>query len=151
MSEPTLTISIDRTPLEKAPLVLSGVDGDGNPIGVMNFQEPGLIPRVTYAPSPVYTHGEVPLAWSYQQGLLSWDSFPDATTEAAAEFLYGELVEALTQWPSFPVTIVQSGVTKLWTCHVGSVQPEARTRANLTDHDTVWAVSVPCYPTPVVS
>lgn len=148
MSEPTFTISIDRTALAKAPLVFSGTDGDGV-LGAMNYQEPGAIPRVQSL-SPLYTHGEVPLAWSFQQGLIRWSAFADSSTEVASKTLQAELVEAVTQWPSYEVTVNEDGAQSVWTCHPGSVEPEARTRANLVDHNPVWTISLPCYPVPVI-
>lgn len=150
MAEPTLTITIDRASLGKSPLVFSATDGVGQ-LGCGSFQKPGMVARVTYAPSPAYQHGEIPLAWSLQQGLLNWTAFPDVGTETEAQALYAEIWEAATQWPSYLVTTVEDDApAETWTCYPGSVEPEARTRANLLDHDTVWAIALPCYPVSAV-
>lgn len=144
---PTLTISIDRTLVAKDPLVFSAVDGDGA-LGVMSFQAPGRIPR-HLSISPVYTHSDVSLGWSFQQGLLRWETFPDVASEAAAKALYLDIIEACTQWPSYAVTVTEGEASAdVWTCKPGSVEPAARTRANMVDHDTVWSIALPCYPVP---
>ena len=145
MTTPALTVSIDRTSLSLAALVASGTN-DATVLGVTGYSEPGAVPRVTYGPTSAYLHGDKPLAWSYQQGVLQLEIVARASTETAAQALYDALAAAITQWPSYAVTTVVNGVTKVWTCYPGSLVPAERTLVDLRNHDAAWAVSLPCYP-----
>ncbi len=143
----TLLISINRTSLALAPLVLSGSD-DANPIGITDYTEPAMQPRVTYAPDSAYEDGSTPLAVSWQQVPLAFDvSTTNAATEAASRLLIAELRQAISQF-SFTVTVVVDGApAETWTCHAGAIQPVgSRTFANLARHNPEWSVTIPAHP-----
>jgi hypothetical protein len=144
----SLTISIDRTSLSLTPLVLSAVD-DANPLGIVNFTEPGRIARIRYAPPSDIFHGDSALAMTYQQALLAFDVVTDqAATEQASRDLLDDLRDALGQFPYTTTTIVNGATPQVWTCDPGSVAPIARTWFNLENLDPVASVTIPCYPIP---
>lgn len=140
-----LTISIDRTALSLSPLVFVG-SGDGQ-LGVTDYREPAMQPRLRVAPASDFIHGEVALAWSWQQTILEWSFATFGTTEAESRSLLAEVRTAVTQGLSFPVTVTVNGVAETWSCSPGPVNPESpRTFENLRDSDPTWSVSLPCYP-----
>jgi len=144
----TLLISIDRTSLALEPLVLSGTDDD-NPIGVTNYTEPVIQPRMTYAPDSAYEDDPLPLARVWQQTALLFDiSTTDAATEAASRTLVAEVRQAIGQFPLFLVTVtVDDAPAETWTCHAGTIQPVGgRTTSDLEHHDPEWSVTIPAHP-----
>lgn len=146
MVDPTLTISIDRTALSLPPLVFVG-SGEGS-LGVVDYREPAMQPRVRFAPSSDFIHGDVPLSWSWQQTLLDWAFFTDVESEAESRALLAEVRAAVTQGLSFMVSVSVSGApAESWSCSPGPLVPESgRTYENLRDSDPVWSLSLPCYP-----
>lgn len=148
----TLHITIDRTSLGLAPLVLSGSD-DANPIGITDYVEPALLPRATFAPDSAYEDGSTQLAVSWQQTILGFEvSTTEAATEAASRLLIAELRQAISQF-SFAVDVtVDSAPTETWTCNTGSMQPVgSRTFANLANHNPEWSVTIPAHPTRAIA
>lgn len=148
----TLLITIGRTSLGKAPLVLSGTD-DANPIGVTGYTEPAESARVLYAPDSPHENGSTPLAVAWEQTIVGFDvSTTDAATESAMRALIAELREALRQF-TFPVTVqVGDAPAETWTCHPGSVTPAGgRTTVDLENHDPIWSVVIPAQPFPTVA
>jgi hypothetical protein len=144
---PTFDISIDRTSLSLAPLEMSGNDGATTALKVTTYRAPAMQARVKYAPSSEYVHGDVPLAWSWQQAILTFDvTTRGAATEAAAKAAVAELVEAVARL-SYTVTVTEDGVVEAWACDPGTVAPrDDRNRVDLEYHSTVWTVSIPCHP-----
>jgi hypothetical protein len=140
----TLVITISGD----TPLVMDGSEAGASALGVTAYTEPAVQPRVSYAPTSPYLHGEAPLGWSYQQTLLSFSVAPIApASEAAARALIETLRAAVTRM-SFTVTVNVNGAgNEVWACHVGSVTPAGgRDSVNLRDHNPEWNVSIPCYP-----
>lgn len=146
MPDPTLTISIDRSALSLSPLLFVG-SGDGQ-LGITDYREPAMQPRLRVAPASDFIHGEIPLAWSYQQTILEWSFATFGTTEAESRTLVAEVRAAVTQGLSFPVTVTVNGApAETWSCNPGQVVSETpRTYENLRDSDPTWLVSLPCYP-----
>lgn len=146
MVDPTLTISIDRTVLSLSPLVFVG-QGDGE-LGIEDYREPAIQPRVSYAPSSEWQHGEIAMGWSYQQSILEWSFFTDVDTESESRALIAAVRAAVTQGINFEVTVsVSDADDEVWVCNPGSVSPtESRTYLNMRTPDPVWNVSLPCYP-----
>lgn len=147
--DPTLTISIDRTSLSLSPLLASGRE-DGTTLGVTSFTEPAKMPRVTYAPSSAYSHGETPLAWAYQQALLRFEIVASVSDEAGSKAQLAALEAACAQWPTFTVTVtVGNAAPRVYSCHPGSVEPAGeRTLVDLRDVNPAWIVALPCHPIP---
>jgi hypothetical protein len=145
----TFTISIDRTSLSESPLVLSGTAGTTAALGVSNYQEPGMLPRVSYAPQSDFVHGDLALGWTWQQTVLNFTVFATAApTEQSNRDSITELVQAVTQFPSFEVTVtVDDSAPETFYCDPGSVTPlNSRTVYDVLLHNPEWAVSIPAFP-----
>ena len=143
----TLLISINRTSLSKAVLVLSG-SVDGYSLGITDYTEPAVQPRVTYAPDSAYAHGSVPLASVMQDTVVGFAvCTTDAVTESASRALIAELREAVGQF-QFTVTVtVGAAPAETWACHTGSVTPVgSRTTVDLANYDPEWSVVIPAQP-----
>lgn len=151
MTDPTLTISIDRASLpgSLSPLVLSATI-DSNPLGIVNYQAPARQARVSYAPDSRDVHGSESDGASWQQALLSFDWMCDtADDETDLQAAYEEVVAAVGQF-KYPVTTQVSGApAQVWSADMGSVTPPQRTFVDLAHPDAlVVAVSIPVYPIP---
>lgn len=145
----TFSISIDRTSLSEAPLVLSGDKGTTAELGVSSYDEPALQARVAYAPPSDFMHGDLALGWTWQQALLTFTVFAtDSSTEQEQRDLIAELVAATTQFPAYEVTVtVDDADPEVWQCDPGTVAPiGSRNRLNVERHNPEWSVSIPCYP-----
>lgn len=141
----TLTISIDRTALALAPLLLSAAD-DGTTLGIADYTEPALQWRIGYAPDSAHQHGSVALSAAYQQSMLNFSVGTDqVASEAAARAAITELRTALSQF-AYTVTVTTNGVAETWTCDPGSIGAASRTFENLKTFNTVYPVSIPCHP-----
>lgn len=148
---PSLTISINRSGMAgaPAPLVFSGLL-DSNQLGITEYEEPAMLPIVSYATPHDGRHGDPdPLSWRYAQTFLAWKFVTDlATTEQASRNLIADVRAAIAQALEFSVTVTVSGATaEVWTCNPGSLTPAgARARIDMTDPRPEWAVSLPAYP-----
>jgi hypothetical protein len=140
----TLVITIDSDP----DIVMDGSEGGTTPLGVTTYADPAIQPRVQYAPTSPYLHGDTPLSWSYQESLLSFSVVAmDPASEAAARALIETLRAAVSRL-SFTVTVNVNGAgDEVWRCHAGSVTPAGgRGYVDMRDHNPVWSVTIPCYP-----
>lgn len=146
MVDPSLTISIDRTALSLSPLTF--VASGAGTLGITDYSEPAMQPRVSYAPSSAFLHGEVALAWAWQTTLLRWSFFTDVDTETESRGLLAQVRAAITQGLHFDVTVsVGDAEGETWRCDPGGLTPDgSRTYTDLRDADPVWSVSLPCYP-----
>lgn len=147
MTDPAFQISIDRAGLELAPLVLK--NDRTTSLTLTWYREPAMQARIKYAPSSAHVHGDVALAWAWQQTILPFGvAARGAATEDAARAAVSELVAAITQM-QYDVTVTPAaGATpEVWRCDPGSVTPEGdRTYVDLRDHDPGWSIAIPCYP-----
>lgn len=148
MSEPTLTISIDRTGMAGSPaaLTFSATPGVGER-GITNYREPMLQTRRRTVEADDI-HGERTQAWKWQQTILAFDVVTDASaTEAESRALVAEIRAAVSRL-SYAVTVTVNGATaEVWACTVGSANyRDARMYADLVDHNPVVSVSIPCHP-----
>lgn len=143
----SLTISIDRTSLSLAPLVLSGSD-DSTPLGVTGYQEPAIEPRISYVPDSAWVDGSVAVAVSYAQTFLGFDVVTDqAVSESESRLLLAELRRALGQFRYGVTVTVGDAPPETWACDPGTVGPIDRSFVDLRDHNPVWPVTIPCRPT----
>lgn len=143
----TLTISINRASLSLAPLVLSGSDG-GSSLGITDYSEPAIQPRILYAPDSAYESGSTPLAVAFEDTIVGFAvCTTTSTTEAASRSLIAELVSAVSQF-SYTVTVTVDGApAETWTCRTGAVAPVGgRTYSNLRRHNPEWSVTIPAHP-----
>lgn len=150
----TLTISIDRTGMvgDPDPLVLIAHDDEGETVlGVTGYSEPARQVRNRYAPPSDFAHGQVPLGFTYQQSLLTFEVVPFDATETQGKAAVLELEAAVARL-SYEVTVTVNGApTYTWTCTAGSVLPVgARSYVDLKYANPSWAVSLPCHPVPEI-
>lgn len=150
MTDPTLTITIDRSSLPGSldPLEFSGNLDDAG-LGILDYQPPARQARVAYAPDSVNTHGSEATGASWQQAILGFDWVCDtAADETALQAAYEEVVAALGQF-SYEVTTQVSGApAQTWSADMGSCAPSQRDYENLANLNPVYAVSIPVYPIP---
>jgi hypothetical protein len=146
MTDPTLTITVDRTSLSLSALVFSA-SLDANALGIVGYQPPALQQRIAYAPDSVNIHGSEAIAASYQQAVLGWDWIRDGATEAQVQTSFDEVADALAQF-SFTITTQVSGATaQVWSADPGSMTPAARSYVDLVNPGIqVFSASVPVYP-----
>ena len=144
MVNPTLTISIDRTSLDKGALVFSAAD-DGNPNGITAYTPPGRQARIIYAAGSNFVHGATAVGGTWQQAVMSFDTVPDVTTQAALDAFEADLFEAVGQL-SYVVTVTVNGSGRDWTCDMGDAVPASREFEDLRDMDPTYTVTIPCYP-----
>lgn len=148
MTDPTLTISIDRAGLSLAPLVFSGAL-DGTTLGIVGYQPPALQSRITYAPDSMDVHGSEAIAAAWQQAVLGFDWVrDDDATETQVQASYGEVAAAVGQFSYLVTTQVSGAPAQVWRADMGSVSPSARTYMDLVNHNPVFAVTIPVYPIP---
>lgn len=145
MTDPTLTISIDRTSLSLSALVFSA--SLGTTLGVVDYQPPATQWRLSYAPDSINVHGSELIGAAYQQSILGFDWVREAgSTETQVQASRVEVAAALAQF-SFTVTTQVSGApAEVWAADPGSQVPSARTFENLMNRNPVFAVSIPVYP-----
>jgi hypothetical protein len=146
-----LQVSIDRTSLSLATLVLPG-SRDGSGMHLVAYSPPALQARTAYMPDAPGIHGSEAVSWSWQQALLSFNVKMTAATETALRANYLALVAAISQFPSFTVTTILSGAAaEVWTANPGSIQlvdPAGRTPGDVHNLNPVYAVTIPVYPIP---
>jgi hypothetical protein len=145
-----VTVSIDRTSLGKAPLVLSA--GQDTTLGLTAYQPPGKVARVTYANDHPDMDGSVALSASWQQALLGFNVVTDqAADEAAIASQVAELVEALAQFSYLVTTTVGNAPAEVWSAQRGSIAlavSDGRSFTDLANHNPVYAITIPVYPIP---
>lgn len=148
MTAPTLTISIDRTSLTLDPLVLTGHIDEDRVLSVSDYQEPAMQPRIQYAPSSDDVSGEMPLGWVWQDSILGFNVFSDASsTEADMRSKVAELVAAIARLSYETTVTVNDAPPEVWTCRPGSVAPVGgRSLVDMRLHNPVWSVAIPVYP-----
>lgn len=149
MSTLEIVISRDDLPGDLDPMVLSG-SNDENVLGITSFVEPGRQARIRYAPPSDVIEGDIALAATYQQSVIGFNVVTDqAATEAESREQLLALKDALGQF-RYEVTItVDTGQPEVWTCDTASITPLGpRTFFDLEGHNPVWAVAIPCRPTP---
>jgi hypothetical protein len=147
MTEPTATLSIDRSGLPGAPSPLVIAGDFSTTLGLVSLKTPGKVARIKYAPDSDYFAGSEALARTYQQGLISCEVQPDVASEAALRTAVADLEAALGQF-RYTVTITINGVADVWTCDTASIEPPERDYVDLRDFDPVYTVTIPCKPIP---
>lgn len=150
MTTPTLTITISRTSLpgSLSPLVLSG-SVDSNALGIVNYQPPARLSRITYAPDPVDIDGSEDIAVAWQDSLLNFDWMPDqASTWTVVQTSYADIVAALGQFSYTVTTQVSSAPAEVWTAKRGSITPPGLDFVNMAYRRPVYAVTIPVRPIP---
>lgn len=152
MTEPVLTVTIDRTGMvgAPAPLVLLGHPGTSNTVlGCSDYREPAKWVNRRMAPPSAFAHGQVVLGMTYEQSLLSFTVFPEGATEAQGKAAIFELEAAIARL-QFEVTVTVGDAPGLvYVCDAGEVVPVGdRTYTDLRYANPKWSVEIPCYPIP---
>lgn len=146
MTDPTLTISIDRTSLALSALVLSATV-DANPLGIVAYQPPAMQGRLAYMPDSVDVDGSEALGASWQQALLGFSWVRDnGSTETQVQASYAEVLAAIGQFEFTVTTQVSGAPAQVWSANRGSMFPAPRTYSDLTYRNPVYAVTIPVYP-----
>jgi hypothetical protein len=148
-TDPTLTISIDRTGMtgSPAPLVLHGNRGTGS-LGITDYTEPAMQPRGRDAPTADDLDGETTTAWSWQETMLVFEVVTDVSaSEADSRSLIAELRAAITRL-NVPVTVtVGDAPAETWRGKLGTLTPTGpRNRWDLAKHNPTWTVTIRCHP-----
>lgn len=146
MTDPTLTVSIDRTSLSLAALVFSATL-DANALGIVAYQPPSMQSRLAYMPDSFDVNGSEAIGASWQQAILGFDWVRDnGATETQVQASYAEVLAAIGQF-AFPVTTQVSGApAQVWSANRGSMSAAPRTYSDLTYRNPVYAVTIPVYP-----
>lgn len=129
-----------------SPFVLCGHDATRD-LSVTAYREPSMQPRVSYAPTGD-GHGDMPLAWSYQEVVHAFNVFDEAAeSETAMRAKIAELTAALGRL-RYEITItVDDADPEMWDCRAGAVAPvDDRNSYDLQAHNPLWAVTIPAYP-----
>lgn len=141
-------ITIVRTSLGMADLVIDGSENGITDLALVGFTEPAMRAEVAYAPDDMFTHGSVPLGWRWGQTALNFDVSPlGAVSETEARALHAELLAAITQW-RFTLHVDADGAPReSWTCDPGAISPSGpRTASDIEHSNPVWECSVPADP-----
>lgn len=145
MTDPTLTISIDRTSLSLSPLVFSA--SLGTTLGILDYQPPAKQWRRGYAPDSADVHGSELLSAAYQQAILGFDWVRDGdSTETQVQASRVEVEAALAQFSYTVTTQVSGAPAEVWAADPGAQVPSARTYSNLRHRNPVFDVTIPVYP-----
>ena len=141
----SVTITIDRSSLSLADLVLAG-QGTTETWGIATYRTPGKVARISYAPDADNIHGSIPVAASWQQGMLSFTAFPTVADTAARVAALAELEQALGQF-AYTVTVTESGTSEAWAANMGSIELAGdRTRSDMEQNNPLYSVTIPVYP-----
>lgn len=111
----TVSVTLDRTSLSLAPLVITGSApaGDGFFLTMGGLAEPAFDVRATYAPDSAYVAGSQLLAAVLTASTLPLGIGVKATTHAGLDTLKTELSNATWQF-DYEVTLDVEGVTTTW-------------------------------------
>lgn len=144
-----LTITIDRTALSLANLVITGARAtttSGFWIPAGGFEPPSFTPRRLYAPDSAYVAGRQLLAAVLDQGNLPLTIRSKATDAAALNTQRTVLEQALSQF-YFPITITLDGAAKTYGADMSWPQWAPREPWMSSDFTDRASVVIPVNPT----
>lgn len=146
----SLTITIDRTSLSLADLVLSGTD-DVNDYGITSYSPPALQARLRQLPDSDFIHGSEFTGGVWQQAILGFSWVPDhADDETDVQTAYAVVAAAIGQFEFEVTTQVGGAPAQVWQANKGSIQLAggSRTYADVEHSNPVYSVTIPVYPIP---
>lgn len=150
MTNPTLTVSIDRTSLSLSPLVLNGQHTGS--YGIVRYIPPAMIARLDYMPDSPDVDGSELTSASWQQTILGVDWMPlDAANETAIQTAYAAVLAAIGQFSYTVTTTVNGAPAQVWSADRGSMQlggSDGRTYVDLAYRVPIYALTIPVYPVP---
>lgn len=139
-----ISLSIDRTALSLAALVIADDPSTGLWIAEDGFGRPGRLWRRTSVSSP-FIHGSVQTRATLEQASIPVTIYAQGATTAALRTKMAELDDALSQW-IYDVTITEDGQATTFECDCADVSwnefDSGMTRAHLARA----TVTIPCYP-----
>lgn len=145
----TATVSIDRSDLSLAALVISG-DGSGTySLTDRGLGRPAITPRITNMPDSRDVEGSEILSAVKEQTALPLEVLVQATSTAALDAAIDALDAALWQL-QYDVTVTIDGVAKVWHCTPAAwaVSSGVVEYARAAQFVEVLTITIPCKPTP---
>jgi hypothetical protein len=140
----TLSLTIDRTALTLADLVIGNDPTAGLWLPEDGFTRPAKAWRRTTVTSP-FAHGSVTTQATLEQASINVTVYAQAATTAALRTLQDELEAALYQW-IYSATITEDGQALTYECDAADIGwgefDSGMTRAHLARA----TVTIPCYP-----
>ena len=143
----TFDISLDRTSLSLAALVLHGERQDGWCL-MPGRQMPAQVPQTLYASSPL-TDGATATHSTWQLAFMSGDVvLSGAASSAARADAIAELRAALSRL-SFSLTATWGGVPEEWVTEGRcTMTPSPLTYLSVTREEPIYSLNLPVRPTP---
>lgn len=144
-------VSIDRTSLGKAPLVIRGDGSKPYSLTQAGLGRPAVTARTSSVSSP-WLHGETVTQVVREQSSLALEVLLQADTPLALDQAADDLDEALWQF-SYSLTVTVGSENITWLCSPASYGLADGTvlSDNVDQHYEVWTVTVPVYPIPTRS
>jgi len=142
----TATVTIDRTSLGKAPLVIGS-----NPTGTYVLTDkglgrPGVTPRLVFAADSPWVDGSVPTAATRANSELPLEVHIQAASASALAAAKADLDEALWQF-TYTVTVAEGANSVTWTCYPAAHGlTDVVSDFNVADFFEVWGITIPVYP-----
>lgn len=132
---------------DPGPFVMTGHLDPSRMLSVSDYQEPAIQARIQYAPTGD-GHGDMPLAWSWQESILGFNAFyDDGVSEAEMRSRIAELTAAISRLSYETTVTVSDADPETWTCRPGSIVPiGGRTRTDMRLYNPVWSVALPVHP-----
>lgn len=141
MVDPSFTLTIDRTSLSLAPLVLSASPGV-SALGIVSYREPSRERQNVYADGSSYAPRAL-LASVPSPPFHALTLVPQVASQAAEDAALAELEAAISQF-AYQVTDNRNGQPRVWDCDPGSMAlVNDRSRIDLAYLKPVWAVTIP--------
>lgn len=109
----TLAVTIDRSGLSLANLVIGGARPTANGFMINKIGRPDFVPRYSHAPDLADIDGKQLLAASRDQGTVSFSVVLFGSSAATLAALEAELETALWQF-AYQVTVTVDGVARAW-------------------------------------
>lgn len=140
-----ITISIDRTSLSLAALVVDSTPGSGFWVPEDGLERPAITQRRQYAGASPWLHGSTLVAATKEQSTLPFTVYTQATTAALLSGQMDELEEALSQF-TFDATVTIDGVAKVWACDPADIGWGTVDSGMVRAHIARATVTIPVYP-----
>jgi hypothetical protein len=144
-----LTLSIDRTSLSLAALVVSTPE-TGLWLPEEGISRPGMSHRRTYAGTSPWLAGATLVASVLEHSSLPFTLYAQAESAAALDVLMDEVETALFQFV-YETTLTEDGVAHVWRCDPADVAWGDFDSGMAHVHLARAVITIPVYPLPVVA
>ena len=142
----TMTLSVDRTSLTLAALVLSN-DEPSSGLWIKSAGRPSRLPRNVYAEQSPYLDGAVLTHSTLDQSSLSFTIAAKAATYADLEALQDEAEAAFGQFV-FDATHTVNGVARVWACDRAGISWDPYDPGEVDGAIASGSLTIPVYPHP---